>query len=312
MKEIDAFLEHCRDRNYSPCTLRSYAGDLRRFEVFLAQQQLTLPEVKLRDIRSYLAARMEAGYAPASVGRNCETIRSFFTWLRKAHLLEVNPAACLSAVKIPQMLPSFLSEKQAAELMEKPDPTTAEGLRDRAILEVLYGTGIRLNELINLRLDDLQEDSFKVMGKGSKERIVVMGMKAREAIRAYLEVRPMLEAGGSGPRPEVFLSPTGQKMQAKRVDVMIGEYMRSFEGLRQRGAHVLRHSFATHMMNRGADIVSLQALLGHESASSTVRYTHISTQHRKEVYRECFRQERPRTANRKRRQAESASVAASA
>jgi integrase/recombinase XerC len=169
--------------------------------------------------------------------------------------------------------------------MDQPDRTSTGGVRDAALLEVLYGTGIRLSELIGLRVADIdfENGTIKVTGKGSKQRIIPFGAKARSALRAYLAVRPALASKGPGVT-NAFLSPHGKAMSPKGVNRLMNRYIGMVSEIEKRSPHVLRHTFATHLLNRGADLRAVKELLGHESLSTTQMYTHISVDHLRKVY----------------------------
>jgi integrase/recombinase XerC len=201
------------------------------------------------------------------------------------HVVESNPASTVVPPKLERRLPRTLDEGSVTRLMDQPDRTSTEGARDLAILEVLYGAGIRLSELIGLRVADIDFDNgtIKVTGKGSKQRIIPFGAKARSALRAYLAVRPVLASKGSGPA-NAFLSSRGKAMSPKGVNRLMNRYIGMVSEIEKRSPHVLRHTFATHLLNRGADLRAVKELLGHESLSTTQMYTHISVDHLRKVY----------------------------
>lgn len=287
---IRSFLRYLlAERNLSPNTIAAYGCDLREFLAFWESEfpgrLMTPGGVDRRAIRRFLAWLHDGGFASRSIARKLACLKSFFRYLRKTHVVESNPAATVVSPKLERRLPRTLDERSVSRLMEQPDRTCADGVRDAALLEVLYGSGIRLSELIGLRVADIDfgNGTIKVTGKGSKQRIVPFGAKARSALQAYLAVRGEFASRGSG-AANAFLSARGKAMSPKGVNRLMNRYIGMVSEIEKRSPHVLRHSFATHLLNRGADLRAVKELLGHESLSTTQLYTHVSVDHLRKVY----------------------------
>ena len=287
---IRSFLRYLRTgRNYSPHTVAAYECDLREFLAFweseFSGRVMTPGGVDRRSIRRFLAWLHDREFASRSIARKLACLKSFFRYLRKMHVVESNPAATVVSPKLERRLPRTLDEGSVSRLMDQPDRTSTKGIRDVAILEVLYGAGIRLSELIGLRVADIdfENGTIKVTGKGSKQRIIPFGSKARTALRAYLTVRPALSSKGPG-AANAFLSSHGKAMSPKEVNRLMNRYIGMVSEIEKRSPHVLRHTFATHLLNRGADLRAVKELLGHESLSTTQMYTHVSVDHLRKVY----------------------------
>jgi len=289
MKQYREYLEI--ERNYSLHTLRSYENDLAQFAEFLASETggaVEIDHVTHRSIRSYLGYMLEVGFSKKSIARKLAAIRSFFSFLVRIGVLQKNPARAIATPKLEKRLPSFLDEASMAKLMEVPNPSTIRGLRDRAILELFYSTGMRLSELVNLRLGDIDfsKEIVKIHGKGGKQRIVPLGRKAKEALRQYLAGRHKLFSGGTtaADRGIVFLTVRGRKIYPKAVHLIVHKAIQAVSETEKKSPHVLRHTFATHLLDRGADLRAVKELLGHESLSTTQLYTHVTVDRLKKVY----------------------------
>jgi integrase/recombinase XerC len=285
------------ERNASPHTCRSYLTDLKEFVNFLKDTGLHLSsdgkvemeKVDRLTIRRYLSF-VHRKNRKSSIARKISTLRSFFKFLVREHMVSSNPAKAVSTPKVEKLLPGALTVDEAFRLMDLPglliretssDRSRKKSFRDRAILELLYSSGIRVGELVALNINQLNLDLgiVKVMGKGRKERIVPVGSKAIEAVRAYLEER-------RSPDEEVplFLNLRGGRLTARSVDRLIKNYTRQAGIFRKVSPHSLRHTFATHLLDAGADIREIQEMLGHASLSTTQRYTHVSMGKLMEVY----------------------------
>jgi integrase/recombinase XerC len=286
-----AFLESLSlGRNYSPRTIVAYRLDLSQFEAFLQRagegRRADLALVDLRLLRRFLGELMDAGLSARSVARKVACLKSFFRYLRRKGVVSTDPTSLLSPPKAPRRLPRYLDEDGARRLMEQPDRTSPLGARDAAILELFYSTGIRLSELLGLRQADVDfgRRTVSVLGKGRKQRIVPFGSHAGEALTLYASMRPqLLPKGGEAPA-EFFLSVRGKRMQPKGVNVLVNRYIGAVADLEKKSPHVLRHTFATHLLNRGADLQAVRELLGHASLSTTQVYTHVSIDRLKRVY----------------------------
>jgi len=292
-RKVHQFLQYlARERNYSAHTVASYEDDLRQFSEFLQRHfegtAYALDSIDNVTIRLFLGDLLEQGFSKSSVARKLAAIKSLFRHLRKKHDMQRNPALNVSSPKLEKRLPQYLDEKTVGSLMAQPDCSTPEGARDAAILELFYSTGIRLSELIGLRLSDIDfgNTTIKVTGKGSKQRIIPFGRAAKAAIQQYLCYRQKFvrEETGTLQKNVVFLSVRGKQMTPKGVNLLINKYISKVSEIQKKSPHVLRHSFATHLLNRGADLRAVKELLGHESLSTTQVYTHVSVDRLKKVY----------------------------
>ena len=271
------------EKNASPHTIKNYGIDLREFTQ--AAQKKRPEEMTYLDIRSFLAVLKEKSYSKSSISRKLACIRSFFKFLVRENILKTNPAAGIATPKREKRLPQFLDPDEVTNLLEAPARDTWEGKRDRAILELFYSSGLRVSELVGLNQDDIDffSELVRVRGKGKKERIVPIGSVALKAIQAYLEHRPAKEKEASPKRP-LYLNRSGGRLTDRSVRRMILKYGRRIALKKEVSPHMLRHSFATHMLDRGADLRSVQELLVHENLSSTQIYTHVTTKRLKEAY----------------------------
>lgn len=280
------------ERNYSPHTIAAYEDDLRQFTGFVQRhytgQSHTISDIDHVTIRLFLGECLEQGFSRASIGRKLACLKSFFRFLLKSGIIHLNPAANVATPKLGKRLPQYLDEESVTDLMAQPDTSSAIGKRDAAILELFYSTGIRLSELIGLRLSDVSFDggTIRVTGKGSKDRIIPFGQPARNALKQYVACRnELLSREGKGRVAEtLFLSVRGKKLSPKGVNLLVSEYIGRVSEIAKKSPHVLRHSFATHLLNRGADLRAVKELLGHESLSTTQIYTHVSVDRLKKIY----------------------------
>ena len=283
------------EKNASVYTVRNYLHDLlggkkpgaeNGFFQFLRQKKImTLEDVDRQIIRGYNAWLMENDIAKSSIARRQSAIRSFFKFLVREGLLPHNPMEEVTSPKRERRLPSLLSTVEVTRLLATPDPATPVGLRDRALLELLYASGLRVSELVSLNLGQLNLDSkeTRVIGKGSKERVVLMGEPAARALIAYFrEGRPLLL--GEKRNNAIFISRQGERLIERRVQKILERYARIAGIERRVYPHMLRHTFATHMLDGGADLRVVQELLGHADLSSTQVYTHVSKSQARKVY----------------------------
>ncbi len=287
---IGAFLRHrLESRGDSEHTVRAYASDLAQFAQYLDEQGVTeVASVDLADVRKYLAHLVQTNYARTTIARKLSSIRSFFRWAKRRGYISDDPARSLRAPKRPTRLPTVLSNHEIETLLSLPD-STPTGLRDRAVLELLYASGIRVSEAANLTIADVDLEELEIRvrgGKGRKDRVALMGEPAAEALARYLrEGRPALEAvamrgrGSSKPRARgaLFLNKNGGPLSVRGIQRIFDRYADNVCARLKITPHVLRHSFATHLLDRGADLRSVQELLGHSSIATTQVYTHVST-----------------------------------
>ena len=276
------------ERNVSPYTVRNYTTDLLDFFNFLRTKGISsLKEVDKHTLRDYLSQLMEQGLVRASIARKLSAIRSFYRYLLREEIISTSPVASTSSPKLDKRLPSFLTIEEMLRLLEAPDLSTPQGQRDRALLELLYASGLRVSELVNLNLEQANLDSreIRVRGKGSKERVVLMGEPAAEALRAYLKQgRPKLFASKIRMTNALFINRYGERLPERRVQRILEKYA-NIAGI-DKGVHphMLRHTFATHLLDGGADLRVVQELLGHASLSSTQIYTHVTKSQARKVY----------------------------
>lgn len=285
----DAFLSYLQTERRSPRnTLVSYAHDLDLLVAFLAEKkQTSLDAVNVFSLRAFLADRSKV-LAATSMGRQIAVVRTFFRFCRRKGFLAKNPAETLASPKVPKRLPLFLSADAAKEVVTAPQGHDASPVRDRAILEVLYGGGLRVSELCGLDIESLDPDRLevRVIGKGNKERVVPLGRAALSAVHEYMAVRPALERSPppKGAERALFLSTRGNRMNVRGVELLVSKYGALGAGRSDLHPHALRHTCATHLLDGGADLRAIQEMLGHSSLSTTERYTHVSMEHLFAVY----------------------------
>jgi len=296
-KLIEQFLEHLRyERNVSAHTLRNYASDLEQFVQFLApvapDKKTKLPDVTEIDhltIREWMSSLHTDQKKKSSIARKLAALRTFFQFLVREGMLELNPAKLVSTPKLEKKLPQHLSIEEAIRFIETPDAETELGKRDRAMLELMYATGVRVAELttLNLRDVDFSNQLVRVTGKRRKQRIVPFGDPAGDAIRSYLGVRDKFLFNAPISKRDdqaLFLNYQGTRITTRSVGRMVEKYIRICAGMHNISPHALRHSFATHLLDSGADLRDIQELLGHARLSTTQVYTHVSMEKLIEVY----------------------------
>jgi len=278
---VAQFLQYLEnERGASPHTLRGYATDLAEFRSFLAREGVTeLHSADGRTIRAWLAWLHDRKLAKSSIARKLATVRSCFKFLARRGVVELNPARQVRSPKLPKRLPSFLPKDESKELLDLPRERSEGGLRDGAILELLYATGLRVAECCGLDRDDVdrRQGTVRVMGKGGKERVVPVGDEALHAVGSWLAVR-------GKERGALFTNARGGRLTTRSVQRIVKRRARAAGIDRRVTPHTLRHSFATHMLGEGADLRLIQELLGHSRLSTTQRYTHVSPEHLMKVY----------------------------
>ena len=272
------------EKNASSHTILNYKLDLEEFARFLrgpdkASDFIAVEKIDYLTLRKFLAALKQRNVKARTVTRKISCLRTFFKFLLREGYLKENPALLISTPKVDKYLPNFLTEEEIARLIELPLKDTVSGLRDRAIFETLYSTGIRISELVALSDDSIDYISgvTKVRGKGKKERLIPIGDRAITAIRQYLSKRPRKSRS-------LFLNNRGKRITDRGVRVVLTKYLQKMCEKRNISPHTFRHSFATHLLNRGADLRSVQELLGHANLSTTQVYTHLTTDRLKAVY----------------------------
>ena len=309
--QLRAFLEYLRlNRNASAHTVDAYESDVSQFLTFAAQylgtslDALEPIHVELSTIRAFMADLYRQGHARTSVARKLSALRAFGRYLRREGWIESDPAALAVGPRREQKIPAHLSVDEMSRLLDMPDASTALGRRDRAILELFYASGLRLSELVGLDLDEvnLRARMVRVMGKGAKERLVPFNTATEQSIRAWLADRATLRQGpkpkaqGTKPRVEsrepraqdpLFVNSRGARLTGRSVQRLVARYVSACSTRFGISPHALRHSFATHLLQRGADLRAIQELLGHVQLSTTQRYTHVNAAQLLDVYRKA-------------------------
>ena len=286
-KEFLAYLE--QEQRYSPLTVNAYGRDLAEFAAFLVDYDLLQAQqparVDRQTFRHFLGRLRERGLSPRSVARYLTSLKSLFKYLNRSEAIPSNPAADLRTPKYAKAVTEFLTEDQVMELMKQPPEDTLAGLRDRAILELFYASGIRLAELTALTVDDVSftSNTLRVVGKGNRERVAVFGPPAVAALKKYLKARR-----ADGEQVEyhhpLFCGRGRRAIANRTVQVLVRRYLEKVAEARQLSPHLLRHTMATHLLNRGADLMAVKDFLGHESLASTQIYTHVTMERIKQQY----------------------------
>ncbi len=292
LESAEDFLEDLEHRKgFSANTTKSYRSDLEQFTGFLSvewgvtETRIRLDRVDPLTLRSFLAHLHQRGTARSSIARKLAALRSFFRYLvREGHLTK-NPTRLVSTPRLDKKIPARLEENEVTRFLDGPDLSTPLGRRDRAILELIYATGLRVGELVGLdrSVTDRDEMLLRVLGKGGKERIVPFGEPAAEALDRYLKDRAVLVRRGQG-TDALFLNARGGRLTARSVHRLVRKYLSQAALHSGLSPHSLRHAFATHLLERGADLRSIQELLGHSSLSTTQKYTHLSKEQLVKVY----------------------------
>ncbi|HNX91053.1 MAG TPA: tyrosine recombinase XerC [Candidatus Omnitrophota bacterium] len=280
--DLNKFLKYLEvEKNYSEHTLRSYAADIR--ELIASVPGQNAEDVTHLDIRKFLAELKEKGSSKRTVVRKLAALRSFYRYLFRTNAVRTNPAAGVFTPKLDKKLPVFLDPERTAKLIMAPAGDSFQCKRDHAMLEVLYSGGIRVGELVGLNRDDLDMIAgvIKVRGKGKKERIAMLGSKAQQAVKEYLDKCREIGRDANGP---LFMNKLGTRITDRSVRRFLDKYVKQCGIEEKVSPHAIRHSFATHMLNNGADLRSVQELLGHKNLSTTQIYTHLGTQKIKEMY----------------------------
>ena len=274
------------ERSLASPTVRNYLDDLEPLREFMLERDIeAFSDLDRRTIRTYLSWLHELGYVRPSIARKLSVLRTLFRWLNRQGIADQDPLPARGSFKTDSHLPRFLSQDEASKLMDSPDPTSDKGIRDRALLELTYAAGLRVSEVNGLDLDkvNLETRELRVTGKGSKERVVLVGPSARDAIRAYLQqVRPNVASADAG--GALFVNRFGGRLSQRSIQKIVRGYA-AHAGLgSQVHTHTLRHSFATHMLEGGADLRVVQELLGHSSPATTQIYTHITQREARRAY----------------------------
>ena len=285
--DIRTFISYLRvEKGLSDNTIQSYRRDMGKFSEFAGRRKLDTPGIRRTDVVDFLAMLYRKGLDSRSVARHLVTIRHFFRFSLLEGFIKDDPAATIESPKFRQSLPSFLNVEEVNHLLAQPDLSSIAGLRDKAMIELMYSTGLRVSELVGIRVGDVQMEAgcLRCIGKGNKERLVPVGKKALGIVEEYLkQSRP--ELLGDGSSAFMFINRKGRPMSRIAFWKLLSEYGRK-AGLRKAlTPHMLRHSFATHLLDRGADLRSVQMMLGHSDISTTQIYTHVVEERLKQVYK---------------------------
>ena len=276
-----------KERNFSLHTIKAYKNDLNRFNSFLNQgiSRIILKKINRNDIRKFLSDEYDNNFTSKTVARRLATIKSFFKYLVKIELIEENIAIHINSPKVAKKLPSFINKSLIDVLMNSPSLDTLIGVRDRAVLELFYSTGMRLSELVNINIGDfhLNKKLLRVIGKGKKERMIPYGRAAESAIENYLKMRNISFKPVFAKTP-LFVNSKEKRISTRTIQRRMNNYIKLVADGKRVGPHLLRHTFATHLLDNGADITAVKDLLGHSSLSSTQIYTHVSIEKLKKDY----------------------------
>ncbi len=285
---VGAFLQHLKtERQASEFTQVSYRTDLQQFFMHLENQ--SHPEIDRKSLRAYLAWLAKARLEPSSINRKLACLRSFFKFLRTRGIAEASPAEAVLFLKQKKSLPRISPYATIMKAMELADDGTYEGLRDRITIDMFYCTGLRLRELVNLNVADIDfyQETVRVFGKGAKERIVPLGKTLAAELRAYLKARQTFLAGANRKCDALLINKKFERVTPRQAQYRVQKYLRQASGAARVYPHMLRHSFATHLLEEGADLMSVKELLGHSSLSTTQVYTHLTAERLKQIYNQA-------------------------
>lgn len=276
-----------KEKNFSLHTIKAYQYDIQKFIEFLTEKSVRVQQATKSDIRDFLSNQYDLGLTKKTVARRLASIKSFYKYLINIEFIDKNPSLFLQSPKLSKELPNFIDEKIIDELMNQPDIDTVKGLRDRAIMELFYSTGMRLSELINLDIGSINTKDYliKVVGKGNKDRLIPFGKRAKFCIENYLKKRALALKSSFEGTP-LFVNSKNQRVPKRTIQRRVSNYIKLVAEGKRLGPHILRHSFATHLMNKGADIRAVGDLLGHSNLSSTQIYTHVKPERMREIYKQ--------------------------
>ena len=276
-----------KEKNFSLHTIKAYQYDIQKFIEFLTERSVRVQQATKSDIRDFLSNQYDLGLTKKTVARRLASIKSFYKYLINIEFIDKNPSLFLQSPKLSKELPNFIDEKIIDELMNQPDIDTVKGLRDKAIMELFYSTGMRLSELINLDIGSIntKDHLIKVVGKGNKDRLIPFGKRAKFCIENYLKKRALALKSSFKGTP-LFVNSKNQRVPKRTIQRRVSNYIKLVAEGKRLGPHILRHSFATHLMNKGADIRAVGDLLGHSNLSSTQIYTHVKPERMREIYKQ--------------------------
>ena len=288
-KEIDRFIEYLKyQRNYSDFTCNNYNKDLNEYNSFILSNKINYKNMDYNDAKEYVIYLNKKNDAKSTISRKLSSLRTFYKYLVLNNKVESNPFLLVSSPKKEKRIPKFINYNNMEEILNVPNIKTKEGQRERVILEVLYASGVRVSELVNIKLKDIDfsNKNILILGKGSKERLVSFGDYALEYINLYLkEGRKLLLDGVKS--DYLIVGKKSEKLTTRRVEQIIDDIIKRTSIKLNITPHMFRHTFATHLLDNGCDLLVVQELLGHASLSSTEIYTHVSNEHLREVYLKC-------------------------
>lgn len=286
-KLINQFIEYLEyEKGYSKKTIINYEKDLELFNTYLKENKITdIKNIDYNTIRKYLSHLHEKKYLSSSISRKISTLRSFFKYNLKENKITNNPMTLISNPKREKKLPKYLNYEEMEKLLNSIDTSELEGIRNKLIIELLYSTGIRVSELVNIKIKDIRikENQINILGKGNKERIVLFGEKAKEMIKIYLNAYKEYFKGNIL-NDYLLINKKGKQLTTNKIELIVKDVLKKSSLKLNISPHTLRHTFATHMLDSGADLKSVQELLGHENLKTTAIYTHISNEKLKHVF----------------------------
>ena len=286
-KLINQFIEYLEyEKGYSKKTIISYENDLELFNIFLKENKITnIESIDYNTIRKYLSHMHDNKYEASSISRKISALRTFFKYNLKEKNIKNNPMTLISNPKKEKKLPKYLNYEEMEKLLNSIDTSELDGIRDRLIIELLYSTGIRVSELVNIKIKDIKikENKINILGKGNKERIVLFGEKAKEMIKIYLNAYKEYFKGNIL-NDYLLINKKGKQLTTNKIELIVKDVLKKSSLKLNISPHTLRHTFATHMLDSGADLKSVQELLGHENLKTTAIYTHISNERLKHVF----------------------------
>jgi len=283
---ICKFLKYLEiEKNYSLYTVKNYEEDLNDYKLFLNKESINIKQTDYKFIRNYLTSMFNKKYSKKTIARHISTLRTFYKYLIRENIIKNNPMTLISNPKMDKKLPNFLYYEELEILLNIPDKSTILGLRDAFILELLYSTGIRVSELINIKLEDINQIDKKILilGKGNKERYVLYGNYLKELLKLYLDSRKIIVKNNNN----LIINKFGNPITDRGIRLIIENIIKKGELDYHVSPHTLRHTFATHLLENGADLKTVQELLGHESLSTTQIYTHVTNERLRKVYLDC-------------------------
>ena len=279
-KDLTEYINYLRvNRNYSDYTLLNYENDIKEFFLFLNSEGLDYLDITYQDLRGLLEEYKNKKYKSTSIRRKISSLKGFYKYLVRNNKININPFIYVTLPKKEKKLPKFLNTNEMDELFIPVDFDDFLSIRNRLIIELLYATGIRVSELVNIKLNDITDDSIKILGKGDKERIVFFNDVCKKYLDKYLIKRDEISKSDY-----LIINHNGKKITTRMIRIIINDLIKQTSIMKHVSPHVIRHTFATHLLNNGCDLLTVQELLGHSSISTTGIYTHVSTEHIREVY----------------------------